>query len=111
MKILTISKLKDTTMTLPPTVLLPIMEASAVEMNKQKKEGKILEWYYSPGTFQNFVILDYDSADQWAKDQTKIPILMFCDSEVYPLADYEPYLKNMLEVLRASAKTMPGAPK
>jgi muconolactone delta-isomerase len=108
MKILTIAKLKDAALTMPPAVMLPIMEASVAEMNKQKKEGKVVEWYYSPGTFQSVVILDYDSADQWTKDQAKIPILAYCDSEVYPLANYEAYLKGMVEAMKAAAKMMPG---
>jgi hypothetical protein len=111
MKILTIAKFKDTATMLPPAVLLPMMEASVAEMKKQKKEGKVVDWYFSPGTFQSIVLLEYDSAEQWAKDQAKIPILMYCDSEAYILADYEPYLNNMLEVLRAAVKTMPGIPK
>jgi hypothetical protein len=111
MKFLVIAKLKDVTLTLPPAILMPIFEASVSAMNQQKKEGKLLDFYYSPGAGRLVGMLNYDNAEQWQKDQTKIPILMYMDYESYPLANYDEYVKNYMEAMKAAAAIMPPAPK
>jgi hypothetical protein len=111
MKFLTISKMKDSAMALPPNVLMSIMEASLAAMAQQKKEGKITDFYFSPATGRLIGILNYDNADQWAKDQIKIPILAYCDFEAYPLADYDEYVKNAMAAWKASLKAMSAAAK
>ena len=80
--------------------------------NKQfKKEGKILEQYHCPQPDRTVFILNYDSAEQWQKDQEKIPILQFCDTEVYPLADFDEYTKASLQSMKAAAKMMAAGAK
>jgi|WetSurMetagenome_2_1015567.scaffolds.fasta_scaffold138197_3 hypothetical protein len=111
MKFLTIAKLKDSATMLPPAVILPIFEASVAAMNQQKKEGRILEFYYSVGDGKFVGILNYDNADQWAKDHSKIPVLNYMDYEIYALADYDEYVKNTIEATREAMKMMAGAPK
>ena len=111
MKFLTIAKLKDTATMLPPAVSLSILEASVAAMNQQKKEGKLLEFYYSVGDGKIVGILNYDNADQWAKDHSKIPILNYMDYEIYALADYDEYINNAREALREAVKMMAGPPK
>jgi hypothetical protein len=87
LKILAISKMKDIALTLPPNVFMMLMEASVAALEQQKKEGKILDSYYLPGSDRIMVVLDYDSAEQWAKDAGMIPILRYCDFAADPLVD------------------------
>ncbi|MGD0794531.1 MAG: hypothetical protein ABR958_02905 [Dehalococcoidales bacterium] len=110
MKFLSISKPKDTLTMLPPAVTRQLMEISVAAIKQQKKEGKILEYYYSPAAC-SVVILDYKNAEEWVKDQNSIPILAYYDSEIYPLADFDESMKSFLETIKAAEKMMPGMPK
>jgi muconolactone delta-isomerase len=110
MKLLCITKVKDSFLTMPPAVMRQILETSAAAMEQQKKQGKVLEYYYSPAGY-NIVILDYKNAEEWGKDQLSIPVLTYVDTEVYPLTDGFAVLKGMIESLKAAEKMMPGAPK
>ncbi len=110
MKLLCISKVKDSLLTMPPAAMRQILEMSAAAMEQQKKQGKILEYYYSPAGYQ-VVILDYKDADEWAKDQLSIPVLTYVDNEIYPLTDGFTMLKGMIEAIKMSEKMMPGAPR
>ncbi len=111
MKFLVIGKLKDVALTLPPAAAIPMFEASIAAMKQQKKEGRIADEYYSPGTGQIILILNYDNADQWQKDQSMLPILQYMDYEAYPLSNYDQYVNSALENMKAAAKMMPGAPR
>jgi hypothetical protein len=107
MKFLVIGKLKDSALMMPPSVLLQIAEASVASMKQQQKEGKLLEYYYSPAMKKEILILNVDNADQWAADQDKIPIIPFMDVEAYPLADGWKSIQNTVE----NIKMMASAPK
>ncbi len=112
MKFLTIAKLKDAASMLPPATFVSIFEASLAAWEQQKKEGKIVEAYYLPETRRLMVILNYDNADQWAKDQTKLPILNYVEVETAgALSNYDEFLKATLEAAKAAAKMMAGATK
>ena len=105
MKFLTIAKLKDSASMLPPTTFLSILEASLAAWEQQKKEGKVAEAYYLPETRRLMVILNYDNVDQWAKDQIKVPILNYVEVETAgALANYDEYLKAILEAAKAAAQ-------
>jgi hypothetical protein len=106
MKFLGLLKQKEITLTLPPAVSRQLIEASLAGMNKLKKEGKLLEGYYSPSGL-GMVILNYNSADEWVKDQNSVPILNYYYQEVYPLADMEESMKSNLEAMKAAEKMMP----
>ena len=110
MKLLCISKVKDSFLTMPPAVMRQILELSMAAMEQQKRQGKVLEYYYSPAGYQ-IVILEYKDAEEWTKDQLSIPVLTYVDNEIYPLTDGFPALKGMIEVLKMAEKMMPGAPK
>jgi hypothetical protein len=111
MKFLTINKIKDSLALLPPAVSLQIFEMSLAAIKQQKKEGKILEMYYSPGENLIIGIHEYDDADQWAKDQIKIPVMMYADIKAYPLADFDKYIKNNLASVKVAARMASSAPK
>jgi hypothetical protein len=86
---------------------IPI-RAGAIE--QQKKQGKVLEYYYSPAGY-NIVILDYKDAEEWAKDQLSVPVLAYVDTQVYPLSDGSTTLKGMIEAVKAAEQMIPGVPK
>jgi hypothetical protein len=106
MKFLGLLKQKEVLLTLPPAVGRQLLEASIAGMNQLKKQGKLLESYYSPSGL-GMVILNYANADEWVKDQNMVPILPYYDQEVYPLADMEEVMKSNLEALKAAEKMMP----
>jgi len=105
-KFLGLLKPKDILFTLPPAVIRQLWEASMAGMNQLKKQGKLLEGYYSPAGL-GAVILNYNNTDEWIKDQNLIPVLNYYYQEVYPLADMEEALKLNLEALKAAEKMMP----
>ena len=107
MKFLAILKLKDVALTLPPAALVPMIEAGLAAMQQQKKEGRLLELYYSPGSDRIIAMLNYVSADQWEKDWAALPMAPYYDREVHPLADYDQYARDVLETLKAAAKMAP----
>jgi hypothetical protein len=110
MKFLSISKPKDTATMLPPAVTRQLLEMSMVAIGQLKKAGKLLEYYYSPvGCI--VVILNYNNAEEWVKDQLSMPILTYYDNELYPLADGNESTKAFIEFLKAAEKMMPGAPR
>ena len=110
MKFLSISKAKDSASMLPPAVARQLLEMSIAGINQQKKQGKVLEFYYSPAGYA-IVILDYKSAEEWVKDQNMLPILSYYTHEIYPLADGEESMKSFVEALKAAEKMMGGAPR
>jgi hypothetical protein len=111
MKFLTINRMKDSLMLMPPTALTTLFEASIAAMKQQMKEGHILEMYFSPGEGVIVGIHNYDDADQWAADIIKIPLLMYADYKAYPLADYDKYLNNSFQAMKAIVKSMAPSPK
>ena len=108
MKFVSIAKWKDTALMLPPATLIQVTEASMAAIDQQTKEGKILETYYLPEIGRQMFMLNYDNADQWAKDQIKIPALRYADYETYALASYKEYAKSALEAAKAALKMMPA---
>lgn len=110
MKLLCITKVKDSFLMMPPAVMRQILELSAAGIEQQKKQGKVLEYYYSPAGY-NIVILDYKDAEEWTKDQLSIPILTYVDTEVYPLTEGFVALKGMIEAIKMAEKMMPGGGK
>jgi hypothetical protein len=110
MKFLGLIKQKEVALTLPPAVVRQLIEVSLAGMNQLKKAGKYLEGYYSPAGL-GMVILNYNNADEWVKDQNLVPMLQYYEQELYPLADMEESFKTMLEALKAAEKMMGSAPR
>jgi hypothetical protein len=110
MKFLVISKMKDTAVALPPSLMRPLLEMSVAAMERQKKAGEILDFYYSPAG-RSVAILEQKTAEEWVKDQNSIPILSYMDFEIYPLADGFPAMKTIIESLKMAEKMMPGPPR
>jgi muconolactone delta-isomerase len=111
MKFLTITKMKDTFSTLPPSVMRPLMEATAAYMNQQKKEGKVLEYYFLAGCNRSMVIAEAKSAEEIVQRISALPVGGFMDFETYPLADFNESMKIMLESIKAAEKMFPGPHK
>jgi hypothetical protein len=99
MKFLAIGKPKDMLTMLPPATLKQLIETTQASNDKLKKEGKLLEGYGSPAGCIA-VILEYNSAEEWMKDQRANPILGYYDQEIYPLADMEDVVKGYLNALK-----------
>ncbi len=110
MKFLAIAKPKDILYTLPPNILRQLVESALAGMEQQKKEGKILEYYYTANGC-TVVLLEYASAEQWVQDQASLRILSYYDQEIYPLSDAPQAMKTMIEKLKAVEKAMPRASK
>jgi muconolactone delta-isomerase len=111
MKFLTITKMKDTASTLPPSVMRPLMEATQNLMNQEMKAGRILEAYFMAGSERAMVIGEQKSAEELVKIITTLPIGGFMDFESYPLADFNESMKAHIEAMKAAEKMMPGPPK
>ena len=110
MKFLAIAKPKDSATMLPPAVTRQLLEMAMAVMGQLKKAGKLLEYYSSPvGCL--LVILNYNNAEEWVKDQISMPLLTYYDQEIYPLADGDQMMKAFDEGLKAAEKMMAGAPK
>jgi len=111
MKFLTISKMKGTASTVPPSVMRQLMEATDALMAQQKKAGNVSEYYFIPGWDRVVTIGDFKSAEEINQRLCELPVGGFLDFEVYPLADPFESMKPYLEALKAAEKMFPGPPK
>ena len=111
MKFLTITKMKDTASTVPPSVMRPLMEATQNLMNQEMKTGRILEAYFMAGSGRAFVIGEQKSAEELVKIINTLPISGFMDFETYPLANFNESMKANIEAIKAAEKVFPGPPK
>jgi len=111
MKFLTITKMKDTASTLPPSVMRPLMEATGAYMDQQKKAGRILEAYFMAGSGRSMVIAEAKSAEELVQAISAIPISGLMDFETYPLADFNESMKAFIESMKAAEKMFPGPPR
>jgi muconolactone delta-isomerase len=111
MKFLSISSMKDTASTLPPSVARQLVEASISVINRHKKAGKVLEVYSIPGWDRNVVISEAKSAEEVVQRISEFPVAAFMNFEVYPLADWDESTKITLKSLKAAEKMMPSSHK
>jgi muconolactone delta-isomerase len=93
MKILSIGKPKESLLSLPPDKRRELMEATLETNKRLRDEGKIVNGYVSPGSGYIFVILDYDSTEEWMKDLNASPILNYYDQETYPVVGWDDAMK------------------
>ena len=108
MKFLTISKMKDTASTVPPSVMRQLMEATLDLMNQEMKAGRILEAYFMAGSGSSMVIAEAKSAEEIVQRISAIPISGFMDFETYPLADFNESMKVYIESYKMAEKMFPG---
>jgi muconolactone delta-isomerase len=111
MKFLTISKMKDTASTMPPSVMRQLMEATSDVMKQEAKTGKVLEYYFIPGWDRVVAISEVKSAEEIVQLLSALPVGGFLDFEVYPLADAFEAMKTYIESLKMAEKMFPGPPK
>jgi len=111
MKFLTITKMKDTASTVPPSVMRPLMEATLDLMNQELKAGRILEAYFMAGSGRSMVITEAKSAEEIVQRISAMPIEGFMDFETYPLANFNESMKVYIESIKAAEKMFPGPPK
>jgi muconolactone delta-isomerase len=111
MKFLTISKMKDTASTMPPSVMRQLMEATSDLMKQETKAGRILEYYFIPGWDRVVAISEVKSAEEIVQRLSALPVGAFLDFEVYPLADAFEAMKTYIESMKAAEKMFPGPPK
>ena len=111
MKFLTISKMKDTASTVPPSVMRQLMEASLDLMNQEMKAGRILEIYFMAGSNCSMVIAEAKSAEEIVQRISSLPVGGFMDLETYPLANFNESMKAYIESYKAAEKMFPGPPK
>ena len=107
MKFLTIGTVKDTMYTTPPTVTRQLMEATVAWMKQQKQAGTILEAYVIPAWRRSIVISEAESAEDIVKNLNQMPGMGFMDFELYPLADWDESMKNVIESLKRAEQLSP----
>ena len=111
MKFLSIGSMKDIFFTLPPSVQRQLMEASLANMNQDKKAGKILEFYFIPGSGRSVVISEVKSVEELVRNISQTPVTAFMNMETYPLADFNESAKSILEGLKTAEKMFAAPPK
>jgi len=111
MKFLTITKMKDTASTVPPSVMRPLMEATLDLMNQEMKAGSVLEAYFMAGSGRSMLISEAKSAEEIVKKISAVPISGLMDFETYPLADFNESMKANIESMKAAEKMFPGPPR
>jgi muconolactone delta-isomerase len=111
MKFLTISKMKDTASTMPPSVMRQLMEATVDVMNQEKKAGNGGEHYFIPGWDRVVAINEVKSAEEILQRLNRLPIGGFLDFEVYPLVDAFEAMRTYVESMKAAEKMFPGPTK
>jgi hypothetical protein len=109
MKFLTIAKIKDMALTLPPALGRQLTEASAAVVNKQKKEGKILEVYWIPGAGTMVTISEFKTAEEMVNSFNQAPVANYTSFENYPLADFNESMQIIIERLKELEKMIPPA--
>lgn len=107
MKFLKIFTMKDTFSMLSPATQRQLMEMSVVAVDELKKNGTILEVYYTPGQF--IFISDYPSHEALVEKMASV--LGFMDVEVYPLADFHKSVEALIEACKQAEMLFPGTPK
>jgi len=111
MKFLTITKMKDTASTVPPSVMRPLMEATLDLMNQEMKAGRILEAYFMAGSGRSMVIAEAKSAEEIVQRISALPVGGFMDYETYMLANFNEAMKIHIEAIKAAEKMFPGPPR
>ena len=110
MKFLTICTMKDVFSGFPPAIQEQLMEATSAWMDEQKKKGKVLEAYLSPGG-TCIVISEEASAEEIVQDQAAIPMGGLMDFKVYPLADMKKSMQAYIAACKQAVKMFPSATK
>jgi len=111
MKFLTITKMKDTASTVPPSVMRPLMEATFDLMNQEMKAGRILEAYFMAGSGRSMVIAEAKTAEEIVQRILALPIGGFMDFETCPLANFNESMKANIEAVKTAEKMFPTPPK
>jgi len=111
MKFLIISKMKDVASTIPPAVMVPLLEAAAAWIEQQKKAGTLVEINAITGWGHNMSICEHKSPEEFMQVLNTMPIGALMDMEIYPLADFNISIKSAIEAMKAAEKMMPGPPR
>jgi muconolactone delta-isomerase len=107
MKFLIISSYKDAMSTLPPAMVRQMSEGMLGWMNQQRQAGKVLEAYVVPAWKRGVVIYEFESAEQITRVLPGMPGFGFMDFEIYPLADFDESVKNLVEALKKVEQLFP----
>ncbi len=111
MKFVTIATVKDTIAALPLPAAKQLTEATLAYMNQQKREGKILEFYFVPGWGRSLVISEAKSAEELAQSIIGVPLKSFMGFETYPLSDFNQSVMMEIEATKAMEKLCTAPPK
>ena len=112
MKFLIFSTTKDTASTLPPAIARQLLEATLDYVNQLKKEvkkeGEIFEIYELAGTDRTMIICEYDSAEELTRVLCAVPFAGYESVEIYPLSDFNEYMKDSIESLKKAEQLFPS---
>jgi muconolactone delta-isomerase len=104
MEFLVMATMKESIVTLPPSVVRKLCEAATPGLEQAKKEGKIKEFYYIPG-WRFMLITEESSAEEMMKNMNQNPAIGLMNFEVHPLADGIEAWKDGIENLKLAEKT------
>ena len=104
MKFLTISRMKDSFVMIPPELQMQLVEGVSAFVDKYRKAGKLKEIYNVPGLKTTVSIWESESAEQSTRFFIENPIYPFMDVETYTLSDWDNLMKAWKEAVQRRAK-------
>ena len=107
MKFLLISSYKESMTTLPPAMARKMTEGMLGWMQQQRQAGRVIETYVIPAWKRAVCICDFESGDQVTQVLPGMPGFGFMDFELYPLADFDGAVKNLIEALKKAEQQFP----
>ncbi len=102
---------KDIAYTLPPGMARPLMERSLEIVNRQKKEKKILQSYFLPGTGGSVFIGEFNTAEEITRNLNDAPMRPFLDVQLYPLDESNDGLEISVERVKEAEKMAQRPPR
>ena len=105
MKIMTISRTKDSYIMLPAAMALRIVEGTDAFVNKYRKAGKCKEIYNAPGLKMTVSIWEMESAEELTRLFLENPMYPFMEVESYILGDWDSFIKVWKETVERRYRT------
>jgi len=98
MKMVAISRMKDSFMMLPPERQAVIMEATFAWVDKYRRAGKLKRMYHAPGwDHRTMTILDVDSPEEANRIALENPSYNYMEMESHNLMEWDSFLKMYRE--------------
>ena len=96
MKFIKIGVHNESFWTSPPADMAQLLKAQAVWLEKQKKQGKLLEAYFMPGCLHNITIWEFESAEEIDQHFRDDPLSLAFVWEIHPATDLFEHFKKCI---------------